>query len=145
MSVGRQAAPGRTRACPHCKATILESHSICPGCHHHLRFDSQAAQRQLAARTALRVEGTIRHAVLEEACEYCIVLSVRNERGEEVTRQVVGVGALQPAEKRTFSVSVDILPAAGARRPAPPTPAARPAAVPPGAPRKPRSWPPAKL
>lgn len=132
------AAPGKTRTCPHCKATILESHSICPGCHHHLRFDSQAAQRQLAAKQALRVDGTIRHAALEEPCEYCIVISVRNERGEEVTRQVVGVGALQPAEKRTFSVAVDLLPVASAAgRPA--APAARPAA-PAAAPRKPSSW-----
>lgn len=120
MSSGRPGVPGATRVCPHCKATILESHSICPGCHHHLRFDSQAAQRQLAARTALRVEGTIRGAVLEEPAEYCLVLSVRNERGEEVTRQVVSVGALQPGEKRTFSVAVDTLPATADVVPAPP-------------------------
>lgn len=126
MSSGRPAEPGKTRNCPHCKATILESHSICPGCHHHLRFDSQAAQRQLAARTALRVEGTIRGAVLEDPTEYCLVLSVRNDRGEEVTRQVVSVGALQPGEKRTFSVAVDTLPATARVAPAATT-AAKPA------------------
>lgn len=127
MISGRPAEPGKTRSCPHCKATILESHSICPGCHHHLRFDSQAAQRQLAARTALRVEGTIRGAVLEEPTEYCLVLSVRNDRGEEVTRQVVSVGALQPGEKRTFSVAVDTLPAAAHVAPA--ATAAKPATL----------------
>lgn len=143
MSSGRPAVPGTTRTCPHCKATILESHSICPGCHHHLRFDSQAAQRQLAARTALRVEGTIRGAVLEEPAEYCLVLSVRNDRGEEVTRQVVSVGALQAGEKRTFSVAVDLLPAAVRAVPAPAP--AKPAAPPPPrspapTPQRPSHW-----
>ena len=33
-----------------------------------------------------------------------MVLSIQNDRGEEIARQVVGVGAMQPDEKRTFSV-----------------------------------------
>lgn len=36
------------------------------------------------------------------------MISVRNERGEEVTRQVVGVGALQPGEERTFTFAVEV-------------------------------------
>jgi len=107
----RPVTAGRTRTCPHCKATILESLSICPGCLHHLRFDQEAAKRQVAATSALRVEGVIRHPPLEEAWEYFMVLAVRNDRGEEVTRQVVSVGALQGSEKRTFSLSVEVLPA----------------------------------
>jgi hypothetical protein len=107
----RPVNPGKTRACPHCKATILESLSICPGCLHHLRFDQEAAKRQVAAQSALRVEGVIRHPPLEEAWEYFVTLTVRNDRGEEVTRQVVSVGALQAAEKRSFTLSVDLLPA----------------------------------
>jgi len=111
MSVAsRPVATGKTRTCPHCKAVILESLTICPGCMHHLRFDSDAAKRQVAANTALRVEGVIRHPPLEEAWEYYVVIAIRNDRGEEVTRQVVNVGALQPAEKRTFSLSVEVLP-----------------------------------
>jgi len=108
--VSRPVATGKTRTCPHCKAVILESLTICPGCMHHLRFDSEAAKRQVAANTALRVEGVIRHPPLEEAWEYYVVIAIRNDRGEEVTRQVVNVGALQPAEKRTFSLSVEVLP-----------------------------------
>jgi hypothetical protein len=108
--VTRPVATGKTRTCPHCKAVILESLTICPGCMHHLRFDSDAAKRQVAANTALRVEGVIRHPALEEAWEYYVVIAIRNDRGEEVTRQVVNVGALQPAEKRTFSLSVEVLP-----------------------------------
>ena len=34
-------------------------------------------------------------------------MSITNERGEE-TRQVVGVGAIQPGEERKFAVSVEV-------------------------------------
>src|SRR6516225_5060709 len=126
----RAVAAGKTRTCPHCKATILESLSICPGCLHHLRFDQEAAKRQVAAKSALRVEGVIRHPAVEEAWEYFAVISIRNDRGEEVTRQVVSVGALQGTEKRTFSLSVVTMPAqigvAGNGRGAPPPPPAAP-------------------
>jgi len=111
MSVAsRPVSTGKTRTCPHCKATILESLSICPGCMHHLRFDSEAAKRQVAAAPALRVEGIIRHPPNEPPLEYFVIIAIRNDRGEEVTRQVVNVGALQAAEKRTFSMSVEVLP-----------------------------------
>jgi hypothetical protein len=134
MSVAsRPVTPGKTRTCPHCKATILESLSICPGCLHHLRFDQEAAKRQVAATSALRVEGVIRHPPLEEPWEYFVVISIRNDRGEEVTRQVVNVGALHSTDKRTFTLSVDMMPlqtpvsgngpkvaAAGANGPKPP-------------------------
>jgi hypothetical protein len=98
---------GKTRTCPHCKATILESATVCPGCQHHLRFDP-AAQRMLPAATPLKVEGTIRHPPQGETWEYSIVLAVRNGRGEEITRQVVGVGALAPEEVRSFSLAVEL-------------------------------------
>jgi len=82
----------------------------------------------VAAKSALRVEGVIRHPSVEEAWEYFVVISIRNDRGEEVTRQVVSVGALQGAEKRTFSLSVDTMPAqvgvAGNGRTAPTAPPA---------------------
>src|SRR6266481_6023098 len=111
MSVAsRPVSTGKTRTCPHCKATILESLSICPGCMHHLRFDSEAAKRQVAAAPALRVEGIIRHPPLKPPLEYFVIIAIRNDRGEEVTRQVVNVGALQAAEKRTFTLSVEVLP-----------------------------------
>ncbi|HKT72438.1 MAG TPA: hypothetical protein VJQ47_06080 [Steroidobacteraceae bacterium] len=122
MSASRPVATGKTRSCPHCKATILESLSICPGCMHHLRFDSEAARRQVAAAPALQVEGIIRHPPLDPPLEYFVVIAVRNDRGEEVTRQVVNVGALQGAEKRTFTLSVEVLPAQ-----APPAPPKQPA------------------
>lgn len=109
MSATRPTTVGRTRVCPHCKATILDSSAICPGCSHHLRFGNLAQEHQRLVRTALRVEGTVRHQPAAEACEYSVVIEVRNERGEQVSRQVVGVGALQPQELRTFTLSVDLL------------------------------------
>ena len=114
MSVARPAAAGRTRTCPHCKAIILETASVCPGCQHHLRFDSEA-QKGPAARSALRIEGKIQHPANEEPWEYCVVISVKNEKGEEVARNVVNVGALQMTEQRTFVLSVDVMPPKGSR------------------------------
>ena len=111
MSNGRLAAPGRTRTCPHCKATILESASVCPACNHHLRFDPKAIveRRQAATVSPLRVEGSFKHPEDgSSAWEYSVVVSIRNDRGEELARRVVGVGALQPNEGRTFTLSVDV-------------------------------------
>jgi hypothetical protein len=109
--VSRPDTAGKTRTCPHCKATILESLTICPGCLHHLRFDQQAAKRQAAAVPALRVEGEIKHpAGAAEPWEYFVVISVRNERGQEVARQIVNVGALRHAETRSFALSVEVMP-----------------------------------
>ena len=108
MSATRQGAAGSTRSCPHCRATILESASVCPACKHHLRFDPGAAQRVQPGFSPLRVEGTIRHPPGGEAWEYSVMVSIRNDRGEEVARHVVGVGALQPEEQRTFSLAVEV-------------------------------------
>ena len=113
MSVVKSGAPGATRHCPHCKATILESAAVCPACKHHLRFDPKAAARAQPSFSPLRVEGTIRHPSVGEAWEYSVMLSIRNDRGEEVTRQVVGVGALQPAEQRTFTFAVEVFAPSG--------------------------------
>jgi hypothetical protein len=117
MSAARPTvAAGRTRTCPHCKATILESASVCPKCQHHLRFDSEA-QKGPAARSAFKVEGKVQHPANEDPWEYCVVVSVRNEKGEEVARNVVNVGALQGTEVRTFALSVDVMPPKGLRAP----------------------------
>ena len=58
--------------------------------------------------SALKIDGSIQHPEAGEAWEYSVVVSIRNERGEEVSRQVVGVGALQPGERRTFSFGVEV-------------------------------------
>lgn len=108
MSVTRQGAPGSTRVCPHCRATILESAVVCPACRHHLRFGGARHEEAPAGFSALKVEGTVRHPPIGEPWEYSVLLSIRNDRGEVVARQVVGVGALSPLEERTFTLSVEV-------------------------------------
>jgi hypothetical protein len=113
MAAARQSNVGLTRVCPHCKATVLQSANICPGCQHHLRFNTVGnsnAEPQAAAVSAMRIEGSIQHPVRDEQCEYCVVVAISNERGEKIARHVVGVGALQPGEKHKYSFSVDLLP-----------------------------------
>jgi hypothetical protein len=110
MTSARPGTPGATRTCPHCRATILESSSVCPACKHHLRFDPKAAAEARSGSTAspLMVEGKIRHPSSGEPWEYTVLVTVRNEKGEEVARQLVGVGALKPDEERTFTLSVEV-------------------------------------
>jgi hypothetical protein len=112
-SPARQSNFGATRVCPHCKATVLQSANICPGCHHHLRFNTANAEPQVAALPAMRIEGSIRHAARDEQCEYCVVVSITNSQGEKIARQVVGVGALQPGEQHKYSFSVELMPVRG--------------------------------
>jgi len=117
VSTTRQSAAGATRTCPHCRAVILASASTCPVCRKHLRFDPGAAARAAPTLSPLKVEGAIRHPDVGQAWEYSVMVSIRNDRGEEVTRQVVGVGALQPGEQRTFTFAVEVYAPADARIP----------------------------
>ena len=116
----RQGMPGATRNCPHCQEVILESAAVCPACRHHLRFEKPVAapyEKPSATSSAdvvtpLRVEGCIRTPVGGGAWEYSMVLTIRNERGEEIARRIVGVGAMQAdGEQRTFTLSVEMAPA----------------------------------
>lgn len=114
MSVARPGTLGATRVCPHCRAIVLQSASICPGCQHHLRFNTgNAGEPESKGVSAMRIEGSIQHSVPQEQCEYCVVISITNERGEKVARQVVGVGALQAGERHKYTFSVDLLPSRG--------------------------------
>jgi hypothetical protein len=84
---------------------------VCPQCRHHLRFGAPAAAGPAPAEgfSALKVEGSIEHPPQGGDWEYSVVVTVRNDRGEELSRQVVGVGALKPGESRSFSLSVDMV------------------------------------
>jgi hypothetical protein len=117
MNAARPGTPGATRTCPHCKATILESASVCPACRHHLRFEASAGT-DTRRETALLVEGRIGAGTSGEALEYTMTIVIRNERGEEVARHVVGVGALEGSQSRSFSVAVETnaMPGGKARR-----------------------------
>lgn len=115
MSPVGHGTPGKARVCPHCRATILESASICPVCHHHLRFDPHTKQRAIPSFSPLRVEGTIRHPVVGEPWEYSVLVSIRDDHGKEVARHVVGVGALHPDERRTVTLAVEVFTPGAAR------------------------------
>ena len=109
MTVARKTPPGATRTCPHCRAVILQSTSVCPSCRKHLRFTPGAGGGPAVPTSSpLRVEGSFRHAESEPACEYAVTVTIATERGDQVTRQVVAVGAIQPGELRRFTVAVEV-------------------------------------
>jgi hypothetical protein len=71
--------------------------------------------RAQATFSALRVEGAFRNPKGADSWEYSVVVSIRNDRGEEVDRKVVGVGALDPNESRTVTLSVDVFAPRGSK------------------------------
>ena len=62
MSAARPGNLGATRVCPHCKATVLENSAVCPGCRHHLRFNTGSSAHTVAEEgyCALDVDGNFR-------------------------------------------------------------------------------------
>jgi hypothetical protein len=115
MSSVRPGMPGATRACPHCRETILESAGVCPSCRHYLRFDAAGEGAAAPAITPLRIEGGIRHPADGEPWEYTVVVTVRNDRGEEIARKLIGVGVLGANEQSTFALTVEAVEARGKR------------------------------
>jgi len=111
----RKSPAGATRTCPHCRAVILASAAMCPSCRKHLRASTGAEAQPTFS--PLRVEGSMRHPNVGEAWEYSVVISIKNDKGEEVGRQIVGVGALQPGEGRSFTFSVDVFAPQGSQIP----------------------------
>ena len=110
MSQLRPGLPGATRQCPHCRETILESAAVCPNCRHPLRYGALAGEVvHEPATVPLRIEGTIRHPPDGEPWEYTVVVTVYNDRGEEIARKLVSVGAMHPNEQRSFKLSVEAL------------------------------------
>ena len=116
MSVLRPGSPGATRECPHCQETILQSATVCPACRHHVRFDSantDASTSASATMTPLRIEGSFRQPPEGGACEYSVVISITNQRGVEIARKLIGVGALGADEQRNFTLLVEMSPCKG--------------------------------
>jgi hypothetical protein len=103
----RRTPAGATRTCPHCRAVILQSMTSCPSCKKHLRF-APGADAVLPAASPLRVEASIRRPDTGEAWEYAVIVTISNDRGEEIARQLVNVGALNPGELRTFTCAVEM-------------------------------------
>jgi len=109
MNASPAAMAGESRICPHCKATILNSSTSCPLCRHTLRFGALgAAPRSSKTTCPLLVEGTLAHPGEEEAKEYFVLLEIRDAAGKLLSRQSVGVGALQQNERRVFSLRIEM-------------------------------------
>lgn len=120
MTMTRSTPVGATRTCPHCKAVILQSASVCPSCRKHLRFDPVADEpAPMPTFSPLRVEGSIRHPTEGQGWEYAIMVSITNERGEELVHRLVAVGAIPPGAQRTFKVAVEMYSPEDAKRPSP--------------------------
>lgn len=108
--MNRQAASvGRTRSCPHCRATILESAAVCPNCRHHLRFEpKKGAAEEQAGKIALKVSGQFSRKSTDGPGEYAVVVVIRDARGSELARKVIGVGGLAPGDERLVDLTVEI-------------------------------------
>jgi hypothetical protein len=107
----RRAAVGKTRSCPHCRATILESASVCPACRHHLRFENRRGAEpapQAASHVAFKVSGEFGRKSPGGPGEYHVVVVIRDAGGAELARKVIGVGGLAPGEERKIDLSVEI-------------------------------------
>ena len=78
--------------------------AVCPACRHHLRYDPAGTVAPAPdGFSPLRVEGSIRNPADGEVWEYSMVLTIRNERGDEVARRVwrrpasgLSVGLVEP-------------------------------------------------
>lgn len=111
MKAGRAVA-GESRPCPHCKAIILKTAVACPMCRHVLRFGAAVVTQASPTTCPLLVEGTIDNPRDGDAQEYFILLEIRDATGKLLSRQSVGVGALQPADRRSFALRIEMTPAA---------------------------------
>ena len=117
MSNPRPGLPGAVRECPHCKESILESAAVCPACKHHVRFDASAKDAAPSTHTPLSIEGSFRNPSGEVPREYTVVVSIRNDRGQEIARKLIGVGAMKPDEVRSFSLMVEMAPGKAKAKP----------------------------
>jgi hypothetical protein len=106
---------GKTRSCPHCRATILESAAVCPACRHHLRFETRkGAQPEQAGQIALKVSGQFSRRTADGPGEYSVVVVIRDAKGAELARKVIGVGGLAAGDERLVDLTVEIFNQPGA-------------------------------
>jgi hypothetical protein len=82
---------------------------VCPACRHHLKSGaSKTDARAAQSETAFAVDGTVVHPPNGAPWEYAVVVTVRDDKGKEVARNVVNVGVLNGAAQRSFTLSVEV-------------------------------------
>jgi len=101
---------GEAWNCPHCGERILRSALACPACRRHLRFDAVTTGRPVVRPTLcpLNVEGTIRHSGHAGLSEYSVIIEVREDRGDLITRRIVNVGAIEPGQARRITLRIEM-------------------------------------
>lgn len=107
MKISRPSTAGESRSCPHCKATILKSATSCPICRHMLRAAFSFDPGSALTACPLSVEGTL-HNPGGDPLEYQVLMEVRDDSGKLLSREIIGVGALHPSERRVFSLRVEM-------------------------------------
>ena len=75
-----------------------------------MRYDEKAAAQLPSGHTPLSIEGSFRNPADDLDWEYSLVVTIKNEQGKEISRKLIGVGALNPNEQRTFTLSVEMAP-----------------------------------
>jgi hypothetical protein len=78
-----------------------------------LRYGASADAPPAPALTPLSIEGSIRHPADAEPWEYTVVVLIRDDLGVEIARKLIGVGAINANEQRSFTLSVEAVPTKG--------------------------------
>jgi hypothetical protein len=106
---------GHTRDCRTVARSIRESAAVCPSCGHYLRYGGPKPRwrRKPAVTSRCAIEGCIRHPAGGGAGEYTVVVSIWNDRGEEIARKLIGVGAMNPTSSARSRLSVEAVSAKG--------------------------------
>ena len=116
MSRVRPGSPGATRECPHCRETILESAGVCPACRHYLRFVDAGAEaprsphsRRCASKGASGIPPMANPGNTRSSCRSATIAAKKPPVSS------IGVGAMNPNEQRTFTLSVEAVSATAKR------------------------------
>ena len=82
---------------------------VCPQCRHSIRANAiNPAEQPSVVFQPLRVEGTVQPVTVSKPSEYSVIFTVHNERGEELSRRVMAVGAISPSNIQKFTVWVEV-------------------------------------
>jgi len=112
MKIGRASTAGESPQLLALPRDDPKCATSCPICRHMVRATSVVFEPRSKPTTCpLLVEGTLEYPGAGDPLEYQVLMEVRDDAGKLLSRQVIGIGALHPAEKRIFSLRVEMTPA----------------------------------